>query len=970
MVAGTLFTQYFLQDGIRQTDAYREMETTSLAQAESRLRALWRALASMPSPSEAETEHEFIFPVLDILGWQYLHQPIADRRRRDVADALLFLTPSAKAASLPRKPIDRFTHGSMIVENEARETRLDRAAAGHESPASQILRYMSRSATHSNGTMRWGLLTNGRTWRLYDGLAPSRAEGFVSFDLADILDPPSIAPLTVPAGAPADHWLRTFLLLFRRQALQADAPEGVTFLELALAEGRLYKARTTAELARAVFEEVFPELVTAIATHDPHARPSDSAWRELARRSALRLLFRLLFLLFAEDRDLLPIRHPGYAHYALRGLRERAAQVADGQLTVSSKAGSWWHQLLALFVAVRAGDTDLGLPPYNGGLFDDEPDDLLPRIMLPDASLARVIEGMSREGALSDRRWINYRDLSVQHLGSIYERILERDVVQDGDGVALRPNLYARKTTGSYYTPEELVGLILRRAVDPLLTERRAAFQAKAKLLASDRRQTAIRLDALDKLDPAEQMLALRICDPAMGSGHFLVSLVDHLTDAILTAMTEAEIDVEWGNYHSPLAKRIVDIRTRILANAVENGWLVPEAQLDDRHIVRRMVLKRCVYGADLNPMAVELAKLSLWLHSFTVGAPLSFLDHHLRCGDSLFGELVGPVVTRLREEYGLAISQAAVSAQKSAAGMAEVEELTDADIAEVKLSRATFEGVEIATRSLRRFLHIYHGARWLPAIDDVDEIGRALFFGGDYGDPVAIAAGKPMRAPRGDAAILRASSRTRSEITAIAAFAAAERFVTATMEHAEASRFLHWEVAFPGVWQNWEEAAPRGGFDAVIGNPPWDRIKMQEVEWWAARQPDVAGHARASDRKVAIAKLRRQGDPLAAEYDRAAARAKQASEVARYLPPKPDRNGKIKGPYQLYPLFARGDINVYSLFLERAGRLVNADGIVGLLVPSGVAADKGAADFFQSISRTGRLVLLCHKLKARLARR
>ena len=149
------------------------------------------------------------------------------------------------------------------------------------------------------------------------------------------------------------------------------------------------------------------------------------------------------------------------------------------------------------------------------------------------------------------------------------------------------------------------------------------------------------RLGILAGIDPAERLLELKICDPAMGSGHFLVSLVDYLADQVITAMAEAQALVTFADYVSPLIARIAAIRRTILRNAEERGWTIDPEQLDDRHIVRRMVLKRCIYGVDKNLMAVELAKVSLWLHTFTVGAPLSFLDHHLRCGDSLFGSWV-----------------------------------------------------------------------------------------------------------------------------------------------------------------------------------------------------------------------------------------------------------------------------------------------------------------------------------------
>jgi len=755
--------------------------------------------------------------------------------------------------------------------------------------------------------------------------------------------------------------MRVFLLLFRREAFEPTGPGDTTFLDTAMAEGRTYEARVTEKLSAAVFDRVFPTLVQAFAAHDGNADTASAAWRAEAREGAIRLLYRLLFLLYAEDRDLLPVRHPGYNDYSLRRLRERAAQVVDDGIVLGARATQGWARLLDLIQAVANGDPNLGLPAYNGGLFRDREDDILARVRLPDAELMGIVDAISREMQPGvGRRWINYRDLSVQHLGSIYEKLLEHDVVENPiTGVALRPSPYARKASGSFYTREELVSLILRRAVEPLLAERRDDFVAHVWALtqpdpvASNRTRNASEL--LATRDPAEAILALRICDPAMGSGPFLVSLIDHLTDAILTSMAETNAAVPGGRYRSPVAARIVAIREAILTNAQRNGWDVQQSGLDDRHIVRRMVLKRCIFGVDLNPMAVELSMLSLWLHSFTVGAPLSFLKHHLRCGDSLFGEFVGKVVTRLQDEYGLAISQAVVSAQAAAAGMAQIEARADADIAEVHASEDEFDRVELATAPLRTFLDLYHASRWLPPADDIEKIGRQHFFGGDYGDPVEIANGGAMRVPGSDAVNVRRGTRTRPAITARQAFDAASTFVTMAREVIAEGRFLHWEAAFPGVWDGWETATPTGGFHAVIGNPPWDRIKMQEVEWWAARRDEIARISRAADRKAGIAALRRAGDPLAADYDRAAARAKRAADVAAFLP-RQKADGALVGPYPLYPLFAKGDMNVYSLFIERAGQLVQPDGIVGLLVPSGVAADKGAANFFRSISNTGRL--------------
>ncbi len=194
------------------------------------------------------------------------------------------------------------------------------------------------------------------------------------------------------------------------------------------------------------------------------------------------------------------------------------------------------------------------------------------------------------------------------------------------------------------------------------------SFEDKADELKSGRRPRADRKAELRELDPAEAVLDLKVLDPAMGSGHFLVTAVDFLSDYIADLVEYAPAVPEWldGAYESPLVARVAAIRGEILRRAQEAGWTLDEAQLTDQTIIRRMVLKRCIYGVDKNPMAVELAKMSLWLHSFTVGAPLSFLDHHLRCGDSLLGLRV----LEAREDFdrlgGLSASSAATCAPGS----------------------------------------------------------------------------------------------------------------------------------------------------------------------------------------------------------------------------------------------------------------------------------------------------------------
>ena len=577
---------------------------------------------------------------------------------------------------------------------------------------------------------------------------------------------------------------------------------------------------------------------------------------------------------------------------------------------------------------IDRGDPDFGLPPYNGGLFDASRAPLLGQIRLTNRVMADIVDALSFEQHNGKRRYINYRSLSVQQLGSIYERLLEFEPVRVDDDIVLRPNVFARKWSGSYYTPEPLVGLILQESVGQLVDAKLNAFQERVDEIrahASASTQEATKPEILEELtclDPAQAILDLKVCDPAMGSGHFLVSLVDFLSDRVMDALDDQDYAVE--GYISPVIARIKGIRATILANATNSNWAVDAGQLGDRQIIRRMVLKRCVYGVDKNPMAVELAKVSLWLHTFTVGAPLSFLDHHLRCGDSLFGSWVANGLQQAETRGGTLFLEGPLSHAKAALDpMLTIESLSDAEVAETTRSSALFEKIQAGTQPLNAFLSLLHAFDWLKP-DKEAEAAIATWLLGNFGDPVRIA----MRQEQ--VAAGQAGAQAFEDLLANA------RVV------GEEERFFNWQLAFPNVWTAWEASDTQGGFDAVIGNPPWDRIKLQQVEWFAARRPEIALTQRASDRKRMIRELYDAGDPLAADFQRATDRAAAAARVAREC--------------NDYPFLSRGDVNLYSLFVERAMALVHSEGVIALLTPSGIASDKTAAPFFRSVATEGRL--------------
>ncbi len=921
---GSLFANDFLCEAITDLDEWKEFDDSELDDLETALQEIFEPFPTNGSPNESQTEDDLIWPVLNCLGWtaHLPQQNLSERGRQDVPDGLLFEDEAKKAHANGFPEWKRYEFGLAIVESKRWERPLDRRSGqqGEETaPSTQMLRYLRRVDDLTTGKLRWGILTNGAHWRLYFSGARSVSEQFFEVDLARILNIPghNEGLFALPEAA-RRHWLKVFTLMFRREAFLPLTEESRTFHQLAINRGRHYEERVASDLSKLVFEEIFPQLAHAIAAASPRTQPED------VREAALVILYRLLFVLYAEDRGLLPIHDTRYDDYSLRKkVRDDVGIRMDDDDAFSENFTNYWSAFDNLCRAIDGGDASIGLPPYNGGLFDRERTPLLGDIRLPDQIMANVIDALSFEKTPEGRRYINYRDLGVQQLGSIYERLLEREIVNDGDGVDIRLNIFARKGSGGYYTPDDLVGLIIEETIEPLAGARRDAFNARVSDFTADQPPEAKQIEELIKLDPAERILDLKICDPAMGSGHFLVNLVDYLADRVIEAMAEAEADVT--GYVSPLNERVEEIRKTIRANAQTSGWRVDDEQLDDRHIVRRMVLKRCVHGVDKNPMAVELAKVALWLHTFTVGAPLSFLDHHLRCGDSLFGSWVRAGIDKAGTEASLFLHEPIRRATDAATPMQEVERLTDAEIAEAHESAERFAEVEKGTKPLNAFLSLLHALDWLNPREKEEKSALRDFFFGSFGDPVEIALGEAPKKSRG--------------VRRLAALLEKARLLI------DEERFLHWQVAFPGVWAEWEQPERRGGFDAIIGNPPWDRVKLQQVEWFAARRRDIAMATRAADRKRMIIDLEKAEDPLSHAFAEAGERAKTMAQMARTCGD--------------YPLLSGGDVNLYSLFVERAMSLVKPNGMVGLLTPSGIASDKTAAKFFKGVATEGRLKAL-----------
>ena len=369
-MTGNLFTDYFLTDGIKATPEWRTSVAAAAAQFDAfrdGVRQRYDALTHSQDPNEAVTEQELIRPVLELLGWtDYLPQQGASRNE-DIPDLLLFPDADAKEQAIARASAGERYHDAVVVE-ESKRFGLPLDARGQDgrrhatTPHDQIVRYLSTAEVESEGRIRWGVLTNGGVWRLYDYRARPRATGYFEVDLGEILE-----------AGDTDR-LRTFYLLFRRESFEAQEGATVSFLETALAEGRRYEQQVAQDLSAVVFERAFPRLVQALAEHTQ---------QELAelRAPALILFYRLLFVLYAEDRGLLPVNDSRYEDYGLRKpVRDDIARRMAGGSALSSRATNYYDHLMTLSQLIDQGDAAIGLPPYNGGLFNDAAAPLLANV--------------------------------------------------------------------------------------------------------------------------------------------------------------------------------------------------------------------------------------------------------------------------------------------------------------------------------------------------------------------------------------------------------------------------------------------------------------------------------------------------------------------------------------------------------------------------------------------------------------
>jgi len=902
-----LFSSYYLAYRLPEQPLWRELEAEA-HRVFKRIKDAYQDMVTanlFSAKNEAETERVFIRPVLKALGFNYfsVQPPLDGYDTRRWPDYALFPDQESYETAQQHRENMRIFYGKAVAIGEAKYWGRRMNDPDPSDPADisdatkQLVSYLRDIAEWTDGKTNWGILTNGKLWRLFHRRADYTAESYVEIDLEAIIQEGNF------------EGFKYFYALFSHEAFVTQALEGNSWLESYLKGSEAYSRGITKHLKELVFEKVFDGLVRGFVQYRreklgiPH---EDEASKRAIFQGCLTLLYRLLFLLNAESRQLLPMDNWGYRERSLRALMERIWEEGDEKRTKYDF--DYWLHIKRLFSLIDNGASGFDLPRYNGGLFKrPDPNTSLDQLReeeigpwflekheLADPYLRDAIEQLTfapEMSAPSARAFIDYSSLGVRHLGEIYEGLLEFKVeiaedepvcavgtkkkpqwkkqseITDEDTILLTKQIGEpyitndkgeRKATGSYYTPHYIVQYIVEHTLGPQLSrfERERKWHDKItrgdadlqtlyeeimeETVSEEERE---RLDTLwqsckgeeerracllshlepdpkanHNFDPAIRALRLKVLDPAMGSGHFLVHAVAVIADRVVQFLNEYP--------DSPVVGQLERLRAGILENVQEQGVRIDESKLNDVNLIKRMVLKRCIYGVDVNPMAVELAKLSLWLDSFTVGAPLSFLDHHLRCGNSLIGVGLEEVKTALQgEKKGPAFHLSLLTSQftgvmRAVELMQQVGKLTDATIPELEESQTRYKQAIAELAPFKAMLDVWvseyfgnHSAQETlkQAPEEVEEVVSYLLH------RKAALAGK-----------------TESTL----------QLVQEALQISKERRFFHWELEFPEVWYEEGERRTNPGFDAVIGNPPWGVPCGESWEAIRARLTTASGNS------------------------------------------------------------------------------------------------------------------------------
>lgn len=746
--------------------------------------------------------------------------------------------------------------------------------AAERAPHALVQELLNRSDEHL-----WGIVTNGRVLRLLRDSTNLSVQSYVEFDLEAMFDGELFSDFVLlylmahqsrvevrhEGGTPSDCWLETW----RTEAIATGT--------------------RAMELLRDGVQRAIEELGGGFLASTPQLRErfrANEVSKEAYHAALLQLVYRLLFLFVAEDRDALlspaasaQTRERYEDYYSTARLRRRARRLGTRHTDA-------WQTLQVVIAGLgrEEGCRELGLPGL-GGLFEPVAGDPLAGAEIANSALFAAIRHLSVVQPKGQRpQPVDYRNLGAEELGSIYESLLELVPDVDVDALTLRLQSLAgndRKTTGSYYTPSALIDLVLDETLDPLLD------------------------DAQKAADPEAVLLAMTVCDPACGSGHFLVAAARRMAERLAVVRSEA-IDPTPELLHEALAE----------------------------------VIERCIYGVDLNPMAAQLAKVSLWLESMRAGRPLTFLDAHIKVGNALLGTTPALVrdgvpdaaFTALVGDDKKVVTELKKINKRERAGASSLFSPDAAydDLDSLRQAYRDLSGVEVRTLA-----HLHRVQRRFAELESSEAMAR-----------------EKLAADTWCAAFVAERTSERAALTTDAVRAAEaglldEERTERVRALGAQYRFFHWHLEFPDVFEVSAETLGepngwRGGFTAMVGNPPWERVKLQEKEFFASRDVEVANAANSAARKKLIAALDEKDKPLAEAWKAAQRMSEGTSALLRL-------SGR-------YPLCGVGDVNTYSVFAEHFRSSIAPEGRMGIITPTELATGATTARFFADSVKKKRL--------------
>jgi hypothetical protein len=688
-------------------------------------------------------------------------------------------------------------------------------------------------------------------------------------------------------------------LLFSADALRKNGT-----VEEILDSSARYAVSLGTRLRERVYFEVVPRLAQAILEARDLKAPSAERLVE-TYQMALVVLFRLLFVAYAEDKELLPYKTNDL--YKARSLKQKAHELIEilQAKTPFGNDTTHWEEIDRLVRAVDKGNAEWGVPAYNGGLFSREPSvspagTALAAIRVPDRAFGPVLQSLLVDNTPEGWGPVDFRSLGVREFGTIYEGLLENELsvaevdlatevvekqeryrpAKPKEEVVVpkgRPYLHntsgTRKASGSYFTKHFAVEHLLEYALEPALKDHLG------------------RLDKLEDRAAADAFFDFRVADIAMGSGHFLTAAVDRIERA----------------FSGYLAKRhLPDVFAELarLRQAAREA-LGPQAEeidpIEDTQLLRRQIARRCIYGVDLNPIAVELARLSLWVHTFVPGLPLSFLDHSLVVGNSLVGiatvQEAGDWLREILEKPLFALTAEPLVGQARKA-LDRLARLSDANAAEIERAREAFREARASVQLAEALFDCLAAAR-------ISEDVRVEVFHN---------AGHWMDAPE-TVVESKAYRLAKEALKAIPPF--------------------HFPIAFPEVFLR-----ERSGFDVIVGNPPWEEATVEEDRFWTRHYPGFHSLTQ-KEQESAKKRLRKDRPDLVEAYE-------DEVKKAEFL-----RSVLTSGPF---PGMGTGDPDVYKAFSWRFWNLVHAaGGRIGVVLPRSAWAAKGSEDFRVSVLEKGR---------------